>query len=409
MTVCNSCRYCEGLCAVFPAMEMRRSFSDGDLNYLANLCHSCGACYTDCQFSPPHEFNVNVPQTLAIARNESYAAYAWPRAFSGAFARNGLVISLIAAGSVAAFIFGFAAFNDHQVLYGVHTGPGAFYKLMPHNAMAALFSAALLYAIVALVMGVRAFWRDIGEPVGMKLDAKSLLQAMRDAGNLRYLDGGGVGCFNEDDKPTDRRKIFHHLTFYGFALCFAATCVATLYHYLLAREAPYAWWDLPVVLGTLGGIGLLIGPVGLLAEKSKRDPVLVDAARRGMDTAFIAMLFLTGLTGIALLLWRETAAMGPLLALHLGVVFALFITMPYGKFVHGIYRFVALVRYARERQMMGMWHRHCEERSDEAIRTSLRCEMGAVAAVAVPWGIAIQVPLVVARLDRAIRIPERSA
>ena len=40
MTVCNSCRYCEGLCAVFPAMEMRRSFSDGDLNYLANLCHS---------------------------------------------------------------------------------------------------------------------------------------------------------------------------------------------------------------------------------------------------------------------------------------------------------------------------------------------------------------------------------
>ncbi len=56
------------------------------------------------------------------------------------------------------------------------------------------------------------------------------------------------------------------MTFYGFALCFASTCVATLYHYLLAREAPYPWWDLPVVLGTLGGIGLLIGPVGLLSR-----------------------------------------------------------------------------------------------------------------------------------------------
>ncbi len=294
-----------------------------------------------------------MPQTLAIARNESYAAYAWPRAFSGAFARNGLAISVIAALSIAAFIFGFAAFTDRKVLLGIHTGPGAFYQLMPHNAMAALFGAAFLYAIVALIMGVRAFWRDIGEPVGMKLDAKSLLQAIRDAGELRYLDGGGVGCFNEDDKPTDRRKIYHHLTFYGFALCFAATCVATLYHFLFAREAPYAWWDLPVVLGTLGGLGLLIGPVGLLAEKWKRDPVLVDETRMGMDVAFIAMLFLTGLTGIALLLWRDTAAMGPLLALHLGVVFALFVTMPYGKFVHGIYRFVALVRYARERQMMG--------------------------------------------------------
>jgi citrate/tricarballylate utilization protein len=224
---------------------------------------------------------------------------------------------------------------------------------MPHNVMAALFGAAFLYAIVALIMGVRAFWRDIGEPVGMKTDAGSLWQAIRDAGNLRYLDGGGVGCFNEDERPTDRRKLFHHFTFYGFLLCFASTCVATLYHYLLAREAPYAWWDAPVVLGTLGGIGLVIGPIRLLAERWKRDPALVDQQRMGMDTAFTVMLLLTSLTGLALLGLRETAAMGPLLALHLGVVFALFITMPYGKFVHGIYRFVALVRYARERRMTG--------------------------------------------------------
>ena len=294
-----------------------------------------------------------MPKTLAVARADSYAAYAWPRAFAGAFARNGLVISLIAALSVAAFIFGFAAFNDRQVLFGVHTGSGAFYRLMPHNAMAALFGAAFLYAIVALVMGVRAFWRDIGEPLGTLVDPPSIWQAIKDAGQLRYLDGGGVGCFNEDDRPTDRRRLYHHLTFYGFALCFASTCVATLYHYLLAREAPYAWWDLPVVLGTLGGIGLLIGPIGLLAERWKRDPVLVDEARYGMDIAFIVMLFLTSLTGLALLILRETAAMGPLLALHLGVVFSLFVTMPYGKFVHGIYRFVALVRYAMERKAMG--------------------------------------------------------
>jgi len=352
MTVCNSCRYCEGLCAVFPAMEMRRAFSDGDLNYFANLCHACGACYTDCQFSPPHEFNVNVPQNLAALRAESWAAYAWPRAFAGVFAHNGVAISIIGAVSVAAFIFGFAAFTDHAVLTGVHTGPGAFYALMPHNVMAVLFGAAFLYAILALTMGLRAFWRDIGEPFGTLAEPPSLWQAMNDASRLRYLDGGGVGCFNEDERPTDRRRIYHHLTFSGFLLCFASTCVATLYHYLLAREAPYAWWDLPVVLGTLGGIGLVIGPIGLLLEKSKRDAALVDAGSAGMDAAFTLMLFLTGLTGLALLLWRETSAMGPLLALHLGMVFALFVTLPYGKFVHGLYRFAALVRYAHERRRM---------------------------------------------------------
>lgn len=352
MTVCNSCRYCEGLCAVFPAMEMRRAFSDGDLNYLANLCHACGACYVDCQFSPPHEFNVNVPKTLAIARADSYAAYAWPRALSPLFARNGLLVGMAAALSLAAFVFGFAAFMDRQVLFGIHTGPGAFYALMPHNALVVLFGAAFLYAILALAMSVRAFWRDIGGPIGMKSDVGSLWQAIRDAASLRYLDGGGVGCFNEGDQPTDRRKIYHHLTFYGFLLCFAATSVATLYHYLLSREAPYPWWDLPVVLGTVGGIGLLIGPVGLLLAKSQRDPALADQARTGMDVTFIMMLLLTSLTGLALLLWRDSAAMGPLLALHLGFVFALFLTFPYGKFVHGFYRFVALVRYARERHDM---------------------------------------------------------
>ena len=47
-----------------------------------------------------------------------------------------------------------------------------------------------------------------------------------------------------------------------------------------------------------------------------------------MGTGFTLMLYLTSLTGTALLLLRDTAAMGPLLALQFGAVFALFITMP---------------------------------------------------------------------------------
>lgn len=350
MTVCNSCRYCEGLCAVFPAMEMRRAFSDGDLTYLANLCHSCGACYYDCQFSPPHEFDVNVPRTLATVRNESYADYAWPRALSGLFRRNGLVVTVIAVLSVAVFLAGFMAFNDPAIMFGTHVGEGSFFRIMPHGAMVALFGGAFLYALLALFMGLRAFWREMAVNGPQLPDGMSVWQAMKDAGQLRYLDGGGVGCMNADERPKDTRRVFHHLTFYGFLLCFAATSVATLYAYVLARAAPYPWWDLPVVLGTVGGIGLLVGPAGLLLAKSKRDPEMMDTARHGMDVAFIAMLFLTSLTGLALLGLRATPAMGTLLALHLGCVFGFFVTMPYGKFVHGLYRFAALVRYAMERR-----------------------------------------------------------
>ncbi|MGJ4953177.1 tricarballylate utilization 4Fe-4S protein TcuB [Bradyrhizobium sp. HKCCYLS20291] len=350
MTICNSCRYCEGLCAVFPAMEMRRALTSGDLNYFANLCHSCGACYVDCQFSPPHEFDVRVPAVLARVRHESYADYAWPRALAPMFRRNGLAIALIAVVSIALFILGFVAFNDPTALFATRHGAGSFYALMPHNTMALLFGAAFLWAMVAFIMGAHAFWTDIGEPHATLGQPRQFLQAVRDAGSLRYLDGGGVGCYNEDEKPTDTRRFYHHLTFYGFMLCFASTSVATLYHYLLHREAPYPLWDLPVVLGTLGGIGIVIGPLGLHAAKRRRESAMVDAGSRGMDVAFLAMLVLTGATGLGLLLLRETSAMGIILAVHLGAVFALFVSMPYGKFVHGLYRFLALVRYARERR-----------------------------------------------------------
>jgi citrate/tricarballylate utilization protein len=57
-----------------------------------------------------------------------------------------------------------------------------------------------------------------------------------------------------------------------------------------------------------------------------------------------------------LLLLRETAAMGTLLVVHLGVVAGLFITAPYGKFAHVVYRYAALVRYAIERRRMEAQH-----------------------------------------------------
>lgn len=350
MTVCNSCRYCEGLCAVFPAMEMRRSFADGDLNYLANLCHNCGACYYDCQFSPPHGFNVNVPEVLAKVRNDSYVRYAWPHAFAGLYERNGAWIALALAGTVAGFIGGFVAWNEPSVLLAAQTGTGAFYRLMPHNAMAALFGAAFLYMLIVLCFGAAAFWRDIGAPASVLSDPPAVFIGVHDAARLRYLEGAGVGCMTDSAKPTDRRRFYHHLTFYGFTLCFLATAIATLYHYVLGREAPYPWWDLPVVLGTLGGLGLLVGPIGLAAAKLRQNRALRDDRRLGMDMAFLLMLILTAATGLALLLLRSTPAMGMLLALHLGVVFALFMVMPYGKFVHGLYRGLALVRYAHERR-----------------------------------------------------------
>jgi citrate/tricarballylate utilization protein len=353
MVICNSCRYCEGLCAVFPAMEMRRSFADSDLSYLANLCHDCGACYDACQFAPPHEFNVNLPRALAIVRNDSYGANAWPRALGALFVQNGRAIAVITAASIALFVLGCASLADPVAFWTTGRGTGAFYRVIPHAAMVVIFGTAFLYAVAALALAGATFRRAIGTPPSIGSQSSSLWQASKDAGQLRYLDGGSGGCAGKDEQSSDRRKLFHHLTFYGFLLCFAATVVATFDHYALGRVAPYAWFELPVLLGSAGGIGLLLGPAGLLLAKMRRPSALQDEGRRGMDIAFLALLFLVSLSGFALLILRHTPAMGMLLALHLGVVFAFFATLPYGKFVHGIYRFLALWRFAQERRAHG--------------------------------------------------------
>jgi citrate/tricarballylate utilization protein len=43
--------------------------------------------------------------------------------------------------------------------------------------------------------------------------------------------------------------------------------------------------------------------------------------------------------------------MGLLLAVHLGVVMALFLTLPYGKFAHGMFRSAALLKFAIEKRL----------------------------------------------------------
>jgi len=178
----------------------------------------------------------------------------------------------------------------------------------------------------------------------------SLKQAIWEAMGLKYLDGGGEGCTYPDAKPSFARRNFHHVTFYGFLLCFAATTVATIYHYVFGWKAPYPLWSLPVLLGSVGGAGLLIGPAGLMWLKFRRDPQLTDSAQTGMDVGFLVLLFLVSLTGLLLLMWRESPAMGVLLAIHLGAVLALFLTLPYGKFVHALYRLAALLRFHIERR-----------------------------------------------------------
>ncbi|HME27501.1 MAG TPA: tricarballylate utilization 4Fe-4S protein TcuB [Acetobacteraceae bacterium] len=364
LDICNACRYCEGFCAVFPAMELRRQFTNADLSYLANLCHNCKGCYYACQYAPPHPFGVNVPKTFAELRTESYAAYAWPQPLAALFQRNGLVVSLAAALGIALVLILANLFVPQSALYGPHTGPGAFYAVIPWGVLVAFAGAAFLFAIVALVMGGMNFWRDTESgPVG---DRRTVGAALRDILSLRYLGGEGHGCNDLGERFTQTRRHLHHCMFYGFLLCFASTCTATFYADILGYDAPYAFFSLPVLLGTVGGVLLCVGTAGLIWAKVAGDPGPIAPNLMGPDFALLFLLLLAGLTGLLLLAFRATGAMGPLLAIHFGIILALFLLLPFSKFVHGIYRSLALLRWAKERDQDAAVPSRPEQRAPES-------------------------------------------
>ena len=336
--ICNACRYCEGYCAVFPAMFDQRSFASGDITQLANLCHNCRGCYYACQYTEPHEFALNLPAALAEVRVESWERFAWPQAPAALFQRSGVALS-------AALVLAIALLFWLAASMRPASGDG-FYAILSHATLVAIFAPAFLLPLAALAVGVRRYWRAVS---GAPLRWSHFAKACRAAASLKNLAGGqGQGCnFEDEDRFTNARRHAHQATMWGFLLCFASTSAGTVLHYGFDLSAPYGPLSLPKLLGVPGGVLLTLGAFALAWLKTKSDPRLGAARHGGGEMAFTLLLGATGLTGLALFAATGTQLVAPLLAIHLGCVLTLFLTTPYSKMAHGFYRFAALLRDAQ--------------------------------------------------------------
>ncbi|MGR3322633.1 MAG: tricarballylate utilization 4Fe-4S protein TcuB [Pseudooceanicola sp.] len=338
--VCNACRYCEGFCSVFPAITRDKVFADGDITQLANLCHNCRGCYYSCQYTAPHEFDLNLPAALAEARAESWERLAWPGSFARAFQGHGTAIA-------AALVLGTTLM--FLAIAALPGGGAGFYAWLSHGAMVAIFTPAFLLPLAAIAVSLRAYWREVG---GGRVTWADIRDATLSAARMKNLSGGqGQGCnFEREERYTDGRRHVHQAVMYGFLLCFAATASGTVLHYVFDAPAPYGFWSLPKLLGVPGGLLMVAGCAGMIALKRKADPLLGTPGRRSGEWAFVWLLGFVALSGLALYVLRGTGMTGVMLALHLGSVLTLFLLTPYSKMAHGFYRFAALVRDAQQKR-----------------------------------------------------------
>ncbi len=333
--ICNACRYCEGYCAVFPAITRERDFADGDITQLASLCHNCRGCYCACQYTEPHEFALNLPAALAEVRVESWERFALGQPIARLFQKSGVALAAALVVGIAILFWALAAFTPES-------GEG-FYAYLSHAAMVAIFAPAFLFPLAAIGVGLNRYWRAVG---GTRITLAHLKPAFTDAANMKNLSGGAAkGCnFEKEDRYTNGRRHAHHAVMYGFLLCLASTSSGTVLHYAFDMQAPYGFFSVPKLLGIPGGVLLTVGAVALMWLKTKADPELGAPSVWGGEMAFVALLGATGATGLALYAATGTAFLSPLLALHLGTVLAFFLTTPYSKMVHGFYRLAALIR-----------------------------------------------------------------
>ncbi|MDA8290816.1 MAG: hypothetical protein M0Z33_03925 [Actinomycetota bacterium] len=370
-TICNACRYCEGYCPVFVALERSPVWSNDRIEHLAHLCHDCRGCYYACMYAPPHAFAVNIPQLFQEVRLLRYEGAPGGIRRSGGAAhpperptgtetgrspvevavRSGrraarraigtTALTYLVVGALVTVVAG--AVRGLGAVWQVRHGATSPYAIIPDGALVAVSLAIALFAVVAVALRARRAWRATAT-VALGARRREILRAaLADAAALRQLHGGGPGCHAERDVVGRGRKRLHGFVSVGFSLCLASTISAAVEQDVAGVLPPYPLASPPVVLGLVGGVLLAAGCIGLSYTKLRADRAPASSAMLVRDYGLLASLGFIALSGLGTFAARTSAGYGVALLIHLAAVLSLFALAPFSKLTHAVYRTIALV------------------------------------------------------------------
>ncbi len=365
---CMQCATCSSVCEILaaespgPRKEMLwaqwglrdRLMSDPD----PWLCHQCGDCTRRCPRG------ARPSDVMAALRREHIIHHSSPRWF-GRWANRPVNVLVIVAGALVVLL---GASSMWQALGATSfelslTGPRAvfpFWNGLPHWLLGSLFGALLAFDMAVLVRGASTFWRSMsaadgrprGRPIGSSLRAV--------LSRIVFHDDFAACATNQV-----RRR--HHLFVVfgcGALVLTSFWAVTARWNPLLAGTVyPFALWSPWKILANLGGASLLLGTSLMLWERWRRPES--SGATRSSDWILLALLLLIGLSGFASegLHWLRVEPLRHAVYLvHLALVFALILLVPYSKLAHVVYRTVAMV-YAEHTGRRGFHRERAEQPS----------------------------------------------
>lgn len=352
---CYQCATCSSVCLLAPAnapfprrqilwaqwgMEDRLMGDAGPW-----LCHQCNDCSVRC----PRE--VNPGDVMASIRAMVVEKLATPR-FLGSLVGNvkktwpllvlaPLVYWLVLLGATGVHIP-----NIDPALSGVD-GRFHYEHFVPHSLIYITYFAATFFILATMWSSGRRFWTRLGAAQPRQGSFfGALIPALVDIATHKK--------FATCDRGVPKRRWGHFLLMWGFVGAAITSGFAVVYLY---RETVFFSWlsldysyPVPIThwvkwLGNISAAALVLG--GFLLWLNRR---AVGEKLVGVTTAFDRFFLWVVLTVIATGVLTEVfrfIAVPPILAcaiyvIHLGIVLTLFLTLPYSKFAHIVYRTLAM-------------------------------------------------------------------
>jgi quinone-modifying oxidoreductase subunit QmoC len=338
-TRCYQCATCSAVCelapveAPFPRRQMLWT-QWGLVDRLATdpavwLCHQCNDCTTHC----PRDARPG--DVLQVVRGLVVESLAFPRAFGRLVAKARRTWPLLFGVPILFWMALLGATGRLQPPADFH----AYEQIVPHALLYAVFFPMTGLVVLAAFVSGRRYWRAMGAAAPRSKSFLSGLWAtVVDIVTHERFGSCSTARF---------RRLGHLLLFWGFVGAAVTSALLIVAIYIQGYEMPLPLLHPYKLLGNLSAVALVVGAGILVAAR------LSDGKQAGASTAFdsffttvVALVIVTGvLVELARLLVPGVppAACVSLYVLHLGVVTTLFLTFPYSKFAHMLYRTLAMV------------------------------------------------------------------
>jgi len=333
---CFQCATCSAACelatpeTVFPRRQMLWA-QWGLVDRLAAdpsiwLCHQCNDCSVRC---PRDARPGDAMQAIRSLLVEELGA---PRLVARLVGRAAATWPILLGLPVLFWALYILAVNG----FAVPRTPLVYADVVPVWMIYSVFLPAAVFAIAAAAVGARRCWSAWGEGVTRN---GSLLRGLGAVawdilGHRRFGSCGAA-------RP---RRVGHLLLVWGFLGALATTTLLGVLMDVFGVKTPLPQVHPVKLLGNVSAVLLGVGVVWLVVNRAGDGEAA--GRSRAFDWFLLALVVLVVFSGIGAELLRHYHLPVPVAlavyVLHLGTVLSLFLTFPFSKFAHALYRTLAM-------------------------------------------------------------------